>query len=84
MVLMHAVIFIGLVIIFISSFFMLFIFSTLANLNVRCLGDPSNPSITECDFGQYGTEITLSVLMAGFFVLLDFGALYLMLNAASI
>jgi hypothetical protein len=81
MVLMRIVVIIGLVIIFISAFFILFIFGMLAQLNVKCLGDPSEPAVTRCDFGQYGTEIVVSILLAGFFVVLDFGAMYLMMQA---
>lgn len=78
---MRAVIFIALMIVFISSLFILFIFNTLIEDNLNCIGDPQEETVVTCNMKSYGMDIIIGLTVIGFFVLLDIGAVYLMFSS---
>ncbi len=70
----------GIVIIFISTLFIVLIFDTLVKANVSCLGRPENPQVVKCNIKRYNIDIIMGLMLVGFFILLDIGALYMVLT----
>jgi len=75
---MRAVILVGLVIIFISTAFILLTFTTMVKSNINCVGNPENPNVMKCNIGDYGVGFIAGLILVGFLMLLEIGAVYLM------
>lgn len=74
---MKILIVIGMIIVFISAFFILFIFETSVRNNVLCFTD----SDVTCGAEVVGTMIT-GLLMIGMFILVDAITVYIIVNTA--
>jgi hypothetical protein len=81
---MKPVMMLGILILFISSLFIMLIFETLVRANVACLGSPENPSIVRCDLRKYNIDIIFGFLLIAFFAVLDIVAFYLLFTGAAI
>ncbi len=80
---MRPVLIIGMIIIFISTLFIMLIFNTLVKANISCLGNPQNPKIVTCNMKRYNIDIIFGLMLIGFFIVLDVGALYLIFTGST-
>jgi len=75
---MRIVLYLGLVIIFITTFFVLSLGSSLAKQTVTCSKIPSNPDNVNCRLEKYNMDMIVTFLMVLSFIIADAGAVYLM------
>jgi len=74
---MKILIFIGMVIIFISVFFILFIFDTVVKDQVRCMaGFEAN----SCNLQESGKSLIIGVALIAMFLIIDGGVLYMIIK----
>ena len=76
---MRIVIIIGLVIVFITTFFSLFIGNSVLRGALSCTDDPENPDKVKCQLEKYNIETVFSFFTVLSFLLADVGAVYLMI-----
>ena len=72
---MKIIVLLGLVIVFISSLFILLIFNFLIKSQVSCV---KNLEKMKCDVKSMSMEFVIGLVIIGFFVLVDFGTIYIM------
>jgi hypothetical protein len=77
---MKSLVLTGVVIIIISTLFIVLIFNTLIKANLACLGRPDRPEIMQCSIKRYNIDMIMGLMLVGFLTLLDFGSLYLVLS----
>ena len=75
---MRLLIFIGMVIIFISAFFMFFIFDTAVKNSMQCL---TGIGTGACESGGSMFDLVLALCIIGFFVLIDIGVVYIVMSS---
>jgi hypothetical protein len=68
----------GLIAIFFSTFFLVFVILTMVEPYLYCTGD-ENTIIPECRVMDFSGEFILGVLIGGVLFLLDMGLVYLIL-----
>ena len=81
---MKGLVLVGIIVILVSTMFIILLFSTLVKMNLTCLGDPDNPRIIRCDLRKYNIDLIFSLMMIAFFVMLDVGAVYLMFSGPGV
>ncbi len=81
---MKPVMMLGVMIVIISTLFIMMIFNTLVMANIKCLGNPENPAQMKCNLKRFNIDVIFGLMLVGFFTVLDIGALYLVLTAGSI
>ena len=77
---MKLLILIGMVIIFISAFFTLFIFDTVIKSNLRCLADSDAEG---CNDGVTSTPVVFGFVMIAFFIVIDALVIYVIMKSIS-
>jgi len=75
---MKIVIIIGMVIIFISSFFMLLIFDRVIKDQIRCMAGLEAAS---CDYSQTGKSLVMGIALIAMFLIIDSGVLYIIIKS---
>ena len=81
---MKTVMILGILIIIISTLFIMLIFNTLVMANVKCLGNPENPRLVTCNLKRFNIDMIFGLMLIGFFAVLDMGALYLILTGTTV
>lgn len=71
---MKVLIFTGMVIVFISVFFMLFIFDVLVSQNIPCLANPTSPA---CNTGNSGMSLVIGLTTITLFAFIDIITIWL-------
>ena len=74
---MKVLIVIGMLIVFISAFFMLFIFDVMIKGGMTCLYEEG---LTGCESGNIGLNFMIGLLLVAVFAIVDIAALYLIFN----
>ena len=74
---MRILIFIGMVIIFISVFFILFIFDSVVKEQVRCMAGFEGSS---CDMRESGKSLIIGLALIAMFLIVDGGVLYMIIK----
>jgi uncharacterized membrane protein len=75
---MRILIIIGMVIIFISAFFILFIFYSIVKDQVRCMaGFEAN----SCNLQESGKSLIIGVVLIAMFLIIDGGVLYMIIKS---
>lgn len=77
---MKTLIFTGMVIIFVSVFFMLGIFDALVKSNVQCINELGS---MRCNLKEFGFSFILGLLLIGMFFMIDVAVVYLLVSSAS-
>ena len=77
---MKIIIFTGMLIIFISVFFMLSIFDILIKANVECIRGMES---IKCNIKEFGFSFMLGLSLIGMFILVDVAVIYLILKVVS-
>jgi hypothetical protein len=77
---MKTVMIMGIIIIIISTLFIVMIFNVLIRANVKCLGTPENPGAMKCNLQKFNIDTIFGLMMIGFFIVLDIGALYMFMT----
>ncbi len=67
----------GLMIIFISTSFILLLFTTLVKASALCISSPTNPQQISCDIKKFNVDLFFGLMIICFFFLLDVAAVYL-------
>ncbi len=75
---MRLVVLIGLVIVFISTMFVLTIFNSVIKDHISCVGDTENPRNVKCEFETSSVDFLFGLAFMIFFVALDIGTVFLM------
>lgn len=81
---MKPVMVLGIMIIIISTLFIMLIFNTLVMANIKCLGSPENPRVMTCNLKRFNIDMVFGLMLVGFFIVLDIGALYLVLTGTPV
>ncbi|MBN2330184.1 MAG: hypothetical protein JXC85_00035 [Candidatus Aenigmarchaeota archaeon] len=81
---MKPVMMLGILIIIISTLFIILIFNTLVSANIKCLGDPENPRVMTCNLQKFNVDMVFGLMLVCFFALLDMAAFYLIFTGAAI
>lgn len=84
MIAMKPIMMLGLLIIIISSLFIMLIFDMLVSANIKCLGSPENPSVMKCNLKRFNVDMVFGLMLICFFSMLDIAAFYLILTGATI
>ncbi|MEM7815666.1 MAG: hypothetical protein QXN71_00935 [Candidatus Aenigmatarchaeota archaeon] len=74
---MKVIIAIGMVIIFISTFFMLFIFDTVIRRHISCI---SSIESGDCNLRETGTSLIIGIAFIAMFLIIDSAVLYLIIK----
>jgi hypothetical protein len=77
---MRILIFIGLLIVFISAFFSIMIFEVFMRSGLRCMADPEGAG---CQNGSAGPQLAMGSVMIALFLLVDVATVYIILKAVS-
>jgi uncharacterized membrane protein len=75
---MKILIVIGMVIIFISAFFIMFIFDTVVKNQIRCM---SGLEEGRCDLKSSASSLVLGMALIAMFLIVDSGVLYLIIKS---
>jgi hypothetical protein len=75
---MKILIFIGMVIIFISAFFILFIFDTIVSEQLRCLSGLESGS---CNVQESAKALILGITLIVMFLIIDGGVIYIIMKS---
>ena len=75
---MKIIIILGMVIIFISAFFMLFIFDRVVKDQISCM---AGLEATTCDLSQTGKSLIMGIALIAMFLIVDSGVLYLIIKS---
>jgi len=75
---MKIVIIIGMLVIFISSFFILFIFDRVIKDQVACMAGLEDAS---CDYSQNSKSLILGISLIAMFLIVDSGVLYMIIKS---
>ena len=81
---MKPVMMLGALILIISTLFIMLIFNTLIRANMNCLGNPSNPGKMTCNLKRFNIDMIFGLMLVGFFIVLDMGALYMLFTGVTI
>ncbi len=81
---MKIVLTIGLVIIFITSFFVMALGGTIVKQVITCEEIEYNPDNYNCRLEKMNMDVFFTLLMTFFFIMADIGAVYLMIKNWSI
>jgi len=74
---MKIIIFIGMLIIFISAFFILFIFDSVIKDQIKCM---SGFEENTCSLRQTGTSLIIGIFIIAMFLIIDSAVLYLIIK----
>ncbi len=77
---MRIVLLVGLVIIFITTFFTLALGTSLVNESVTCEELPDKPDNFNCQIENYNMDMLFTFFVVISFVIVDMGAVYLMIT----
>jgi hypothetical protein len=75
---MKILIFIGMVIIFISAFFILFIFDTVVKKQVKCVSGLEEGG---CDMKATTSSLVIGIALIAMFLIIDSGVLYMIIKS---
>jgi Na+/H+ antiporter NhaC len=77
---MNIVLVVGLIIIFITTFFVLALGSSLAEESIACEELQDNPENVDCRIEKINMDVIVTFLMVVSFIIADVGAVYLMVT----
>ncbi|MCX6815121.1 MAG: hypothetical protein NTY20_05740 [Candidatus Aenigmarchaeota archaeon] len=75
---MRILIILGMLIVFISAFFILFIFDTIVKEQVKCMAGLESSS---CDLREAGKTLIAGLTLIAMFLIIDGGVLYMIIKS---
>ncbi len=76
---MIRVVFAGMVIIFVSVFFILSVFDAMIKANIECMQEAD---IIKCNLKEFSIYLIIGLLLIGLFILVDIAVVYVLIGFA--